>query len=353
MRSVINRHILGPTLRVILLALTGGMLVEAPVMAAPKTDVVIMNNGDKLTGEIKELDRGRLKFKTIATQTIYIDWKEVRSIASVNGFQVELINGDRMFGTLLESLEAGLLIIEGPEGTVAVPYDNVVHITRIKKDFLSRISANLDFGFSYTQASKIIQYTLSGAASYRGYVNVFKTKLNSILNDQQDVQTTRRNDIEFTYSRILKPKRTGSTTLAFQQNDELGIALRVLVSVGGGLYVVQRNNELWAFFLGLSSNTEIATSDTTQSNLEVKIGSTFEIFNYTEPQRDLVISLNVFPSLTQSGRYRLELDSKMKWEIVKDFYIGFSVLESFDSKPPPGAGSRNDITLSTSIGISY
>ena len=41
--------------------------------AAPKTDIIIFKNGDKLTGEIKSLKRGKLSFNTDATGTISIE----------------------------------------------------------------------------------------------------------------------------------------------------------------------------------------------------------------------------------------------------------------------------------------
>ena len=41
--------------------------------AREKTDVVILKNGDRITGEIKKLDRGKLKLKTDDMSTVYIE----------------------------------------------------------------------------------------------------------------------------------------------------------------------------------------------------------------------------------------------------------------------------------------
>lgn len=48
------------------------VLIAMPAIGAPKTDVVVFNNGDRLTGEVKSLERGRLCFETDATDTISI-----------------------------------------------------------------------------------------------------------------------------------------------------------------------------------------------------------------------------------------------------------------------------------------
>jgi len=41
-----------------------GLLSCAPAAAGKRTDVVTLRNGDRITGEVKRLDRGQLEFKT-------------------------------------------------------------------------------------------------------------------------------------------------------------------------------------------------------------------------------------------------------------------------------------------------
>jgi hypothetical protein len=53
-------------------------------------------------------------------------------------------------------------------------------------------------------------------------------------------------------------------------------------------------------------------------------------------------SLNVFPSLTESGRVRMEVAVSGRREIARDFYLSLSIFDSFDSKDPSTGESRND-----------
>lgn len=46
------------------------LLAGVPQFANANTDVVYFHNGDRLTGDIKSLERGKLRFKTAATNTI-------------------------------------------------------------------------------------------------------------------------------------------------------------------------------------------------------------------------------------------------------------------------------------------
>ena len=53
-------------------------LMSIPALARDKTDVVILKNGDRVTGEIKSLDRGKMSLSTDHMGTIQIEWEEVR-----------------------------------------------------------------------------------------------------------------------------------------------------------------------------------------------------------------------------------------------------------------------------------
>ena len=79
------------------------MFISPSAGAAPKTDIIIFKNGDKLTGELKSLKRGRLNFNTDATGTIGIEWDKIARIESLQNIQVENSSGLRYFGHLVRA----------------------------------------------------------------------------------------------------------------------------------------------------------------------------------------------------------------------------------------------------------
>jgi len=76
------------------------LVCASPATAAPKTDVLVFLNGDRLTGEVKSLERGRLRFNTDATGTIAIEWDDIASLQSNQNIQVESEGGVRYLGNL-------------------------------------------------------------------------------------------------------------------------------------------------------------------------------------------------------------------------------------------------------------
>ena len=86
-----------------LVLLTLSFLWVLPASAAPKTDTVYFKNGDKLTGEVKSLRRGRLSLNTDATGTIGIEWEKISAVVSNQNIQIETVSGIRYFGHLSTS----------------------------------------------------------------------------------------------------------------------------------------------------------------------------------------------------------------------------------------------------------
>ena len=66
----------------VLTSVAGAMLGAPPAVAAPKTDVVVLENGDRVTGEIKGLEHNRLRLSTDHMGTIYIEWDKIARLSS-------------------------------------------------------------------------------------------------------------------------------------------------------------------------------------------------------------------------------------------------------------------------------
>src|SRR3990172_5687865 len=86
------------------------LLLAPPLLARPKTDVVVLDNGDRMTCEIKKLERGKLTVKTDASGTITVKWTRVLGIRTEFPFQLELQSGERHLGPI-EPVEPGRIAV--------------------------------------------------------------------------------------------------------------------------------------------------------------------------------------------------------------------------------------------------
>jgi len=68
---------------------------------AKRKDVVVMNNGDHFTGQVKRLQNGLLFVETdYVSVNIGLDWNQVKSVQSIATFQIVLNNGQRLEGKI-------------------------------------------------------------------------------------------------------------------------------------------------------------------------------------------------------------------------------------------------------------
>jgi hypothetical protein len=75
-------------------------LTSTDALATRKTDIVYLKNGDKITGEFKELVQGELKLSTAEMGSVYIKWNGIARIESDKYIEMELLDGTRVFGQL-------------------------------------------------------------------------------------------------------------------------------------------------------------------------------------------------------------------------------------------------------------
>jgi hypothetical protein len=211
--------------------IVGALAVAASDASA---DVVILRNGDLLSGELKSLNRGLLSFEIdAATSDVQIEWDEVRSLSSTQALEVRLDTGERHFGTLADSAaEASIAIVE-PSGTVVLPMARVVFITAIEDTFRERLAGDISAGYSFTEASNVAQFNFGMSLGYEGIAHVFEGSFDTLSSDSGDGNSFDRSNLQMRHSRRLRDRWMAGQLAMFERNESLGIDLRS--SIGGGV----------------------------------------------------------------------------------------------------------------------
>ena len=115
----------------IIILMAGVVLFPVPSLAQ-KTDTVYLQNGDRITGELKKFEDGLLFLKTDAMQTIEIEYDRIFTVYSSKLFEFRTTSGYRYFGTLLNSSDTGSIEIVIINDTVPKPLWDIVQITSMK-----------------------------------------------------------------------------------------------------------------------------------------------------------------------------------------------------------------------------
>ena len=107
------------------------LLVFLNQAIAAKTDVVVLINGNAVTGEIESLEFGSLRYSTDSMGSVNIDWEDVVGVTSNQQLQVELVNGSRYFGNLSATVEEFHVKVVTQDDSIRIPTNQIVRVTPI------------------------------------------------------------------------------------------------------------------------------------------------------------------------------------------------------------------------------
>jgi Protein of unknown function, DUF481 len=338
--------------RLLVLAVVAAFAAARPALAA-KTDVVVLRNGDTLTGELTELDRGRLTFKTDDLGTVAIEWDKVKSVTASATFELADLDGSQYYGSLRPGPKDGELSVVSLRGVLTLELWRVVSIQRLGATLWKRLDGSIDAGVSYTSSSELLKIDLSARVVLTRPAHEFSIDGSSTMTRQPEVEDTRRNSLTVSYERRRPNRWVGFAQGALEQNRELGFDLRASVTAGGGRYFVQDRRQDLLGALGLRVNREKPLEGETVTNTEAAAFLVFDRFSHDFPKVDVYATLAGFASLSDWGRVRLEADVRWKRELLSDFGISLRVYESYDSRPATAGAERNDYGVTFGLGWTF
>lgn len=326
---------------------------HATPVYAQKTDVVTLANGDRITGEIERLERGRLEFSTDDAGTLYLEWDKLVSLtATTRVFDIVTSDARRYLGSLGPSAARTLAIVEAG-GTTSLAMFEVTWISPIGKGFFNKLDGSFDVGFNYTRSSGIAQLNVNSTTSYRR--PAFQARANVSFTGTATDEEDKRDDrgaIDLSYIRY-RQSWVVSGSSRFENNQSLGIELRSQVGGAVGPRLINSNRgQLWLGG-GMVVNWEDAVDVETTTNVEAMFIFEGSYYTYDRPKTTIDVTFQYYPSLSDFGRQRLQLDAAFKREVWKDLYISLNLFDTFDSKPPNTAFDTNDFGVVLSIGWTF
>lgn len=330
------------------------MLLLLSGAALAKTDVVIFKNGDRLTGEIKSLERGRLRFKTAATDTIDIEWDEVAFLSSDQNIQVETVLGQRFLGHLVSTEDKNKLVVQSSAGPIDLNNIQVIRMTPIEERGINRIDGDITLGYSFTKANEVEQLNVGLELEFRTEIRRLSMDLDTVLTDSLDNDPSQRESLVFDYTRLLRNRWLAGGTLSATRNDELDIDLRTSLGANGGRIMRQTDHSSLILEGGLqATKEELAGNTADQNTLEGVFTARWDWYRYDTPELDLSTTFQLIPNLTDTGRVRRELDIELKWEMISDLFWQLSLYHSYDNRPPTEGAEKSDYAIVTSVGYDF
>jgi hypothetical protein len=331
------------------------LLLSAPsVSLAAKTDAVLLVNGNTITGEIKSLEFGALRYSTDSMGTVSIDWEDIVSITTKQTLQVEESDGTRHFGRLDSADDRFEIKVITLGGDVDLHTSRIVRMVPIdaEETFFERLEGSFSLGFDSQKSSGLntLRTTADMAYRTRQYLVGLQATVNNTTQDE--TETRNRTNIRGNYQRFRNNRWFTDWFGGWERHDELGIKSRISGGGALGRYLVQTNRNQLSLTGGLNIlSTEFIGDDPTSETAEGRIQVRY-LHRNLDPEASITFTTNIFPLLEDLSQYRAESELIFRREFVEDLFFDLTLSHSYTSNPATGA-EPSDYTLTTSIGYSW
>src|SRR5215469_9988332 len=205
-------------------------LLTAPLFARESTDVIVMKNGDHLTGEIKGLNAGVLyvSMKYILG-TSSMQWSEVARLESKQLFLVKTEDGSVYTGTLNTVNTEGnrpvtIAVAEISGNEIEIERPRIIEMDMTSKKFFDRFNGGINTGVTYSKGNESTQYSLGSELGYPRQRWGAAASLNSTLTVSTGVTASTRNQLNVDVYRLMRWNNWFYEGLGgFLQSSEQGI----------------------------------------------------------------------------------------------------------------------------------
>lgn len=336
------------------------VLLTTALLAREKNDVLVMNNGDRLTCEIKGLDAGVLyvSFDYIKGTT-EVNWLKVHYIESRQLFLVKTEQGSSYVGTLSTAETAEMRpmyiqVIDEQDHTTELRRKEVVQIDETDTNFWRRFNGEINSGLIFSKANSSTQYTISSSVVYPRERWSAGTSFTSSLTGNTGAPTSTRNDGSLYYRHLMRWDNWFYTGLgSLLQSTEQDISLQSSVGGGIGRFLRNTNRSRIAVYGGLAyQNTKYnqTTADPSQNTVAALVGASAELFKFNKT--NLTINTNIIPAFNQPGRVYTTLNATYWMKFWGNFTWNVSFYGNWDNQPPP-TFSGSDYGTSTGLGWTF
>jgi hypothetical protein len=133
-------------------------------------EVVELDSGDQVTGQIEGLDRSQLTVRTNDLGTVQIRWQRVVRLNSNRTLEIVLADGRRLEGSVVSPTPRTVDVTGGGGGPVNVDLASMVVIRPVARGRIGDLTGQIDAGFDYTRGSDVADASVNAEAISRSGV---------------------------------------------------------------------------------------------------------------------------------------------------------------------------------------
>ncbi len=331
-------------------------LLTAPLFARESTDVIVMKNGDHLTGEIKGLNAGVLYVSmNYILGTSSVQWSEVARLESKQLFLVKTEDGSVYSGTLNTANTEGdrpmkIEVAATTGNEVVLERPRIVEMDVTSTKFIERFNGSVNTGIIYSKGNQSTQYSLGAEVNYPRERWGAAASLSSTLSASTGVPASTRNQLNVDAFRLMRWNNWYYEGLgSFLQSSEQGISRQTTAGGGIGRFLKNTNLARVSVLGGFGGqNTVYLLNNVPQTVASGLIGSNMQFFRFNKTNGSVTALL--LPILSGPARVKFNVNASYYFKLTGNLSWNATFYGNWDSLPPNGLSGSD---YGSSSGLSW
>lgn len=316
------------------LALASLLAACSPAGAA---DLVVMRNGNRLTGEVASMGDGVLILHTEYAGALRLDWGAVEALRLAQALPVLLADGSaREMGELpTAEVALGEVVAIAPPPPLPPPW-----------------TGRVDFGYGLTQGnrdSELGTLTILAERKRPGEYR-FSALFDAARGESEGETTANRARLEGKYDRSLGDGGYRYLLAGAGYDRVRSIDLRAELGGGLGRTLFDSERGRLTAEVGASYVRDDFADGATEGDAKLRVGETWR--RPLGANAALIQSLAALGALDELGDYTAEFVLAIRHRLNDDMSLTSKFVGSYDSRPAPGT-ERADYTVTTQLGLAF
>jgi len=321
------------------------LLSVAPLAAREPTDMIVLDNGDRLTGEIKRLKAGVLYLSlNYVDGTIEVQWSKITSLQTRQLFIIQTQDGSLYTGSLVtpdRSSSAPVVIrVAETSGTkVDMERSSIVAIGQTSQRFWQRFSGEFNSGVMQSKGNDSIQYSLGSQVEYKRERWGAKSSYSSNLSSSSGSAVSTRNQVSVGAYHFLSRGNNFYAGLGnMLQSTVQHISIQGSVGAGIGRFLKNTDRTRISVLGGLALQTTEYNSVTAPLNTQKVAAGLLktDLMIFKFKKTDLNVTASFFSAFSEPSRGRTYFNTNASYylKIIGNLDWNISFYGNWDSRPP-------------------
>ena len=318
---------------------------------AAHADLLVMDNGDRITGRLDSITGGKAIFDTPYAGRIWVEIANIRTLETEEAYAVRM--GDRMIeGTFAG--EGDLQQLIGADQAAIVNWTGVRSATQSRNTF-TRFTAGwgsrLDLALSLADGNSSTEaFNVLLEVDYQDELNAHLVTALLAREEGEGLLTRDQLDVDYGYKRFLTERWYGAGNAEYFQDTLKDIDSRITLGIGVGVQFFDNSIQNLSSDIGISAVREDIGGD---SDVEpaLRLGVDYQRFVLAKTI-ELFHRQSILQLLGDEKNQVFSSSTGIRYAYNERIDTNFRIDLAYESDPPPG-NERIDTTYSLGVGIKF